>query len=101
MAYPDADRPGVDTNAYTNVMAAWTLCRAFDLMGDLPEARRAALCRRLAIDAAELALWDAVSRGLRIAFHDDGIISQFAGYRRLRPLDPDRLAGAAPGARVD
>ena len=26
--YPDRDEPGLDNNAYTNVMAAWVLCRA-------------------------------------------------------------------------
>ncbi|CAM5663998.1 hypothetical protein STENM223S_03494 [Streptomyces tendae] len=30
--YPDADRPGLDDNAYTNVTAAWVLGRALDLV---------------------------------------------------------------------
>src|SRR5690606_9181716 len=40
-AYPDADRPGLDDNAYTNVMAAWVLVRALELVRLLPEP-----CRR-------------------------------------------------------
>ena len=33
--------------------------------------------------------WDAVSRKMRVCFHDDGIISQFEGYDDLEELDWD------------
>ena len=41
-AYPDADEPGLNNNAYTNVMAAWILSRAIealDLAPGFPEQR--------------------------------------------------------------
>jgi hypothetical protein len=39
--YPDAaGRPGIDNNAYTNVMAAWTLWRALELLDRLQPACR-------------------------------------------------------------
>jgi trehalose/maltose hydrolase-like predicted phosphorylase len=100
-AYPGAAAPGIGNNAYTNVMAAWTLARALDLLEELPAGRRDELCRLLAVEAGELALWDKVSRRLRLAFHDDGILSQFAGYDRLCPLDLEALAETAHGERAD
>ncbi|MFB9836906.1 glycosyl hydrolase family 65 protein, partial [Actinoallomurus acaciae] len=86
-AYPDADRPGLDNNAYTNVMAAWTLRRALDVLDLLPPGRRAVLRERLALTDEELARFDDVSRRLRVVFHRDGVISQFEGYEELAELD--------------
>ncbi len=34
--YPDREDAGLDNNAYTNVMAVWCLCRAFDTLELLP-----------------------------------------------------------------
>ncbi|MEC3992324.1 glycoside hydrolase family 65 protein [Actinacidiphila sp. DG2A-62] len=84
--YPGAARPGLDDNAYTNVTAAWVLARALELVEALPAARRAELLGRLALDRAELARWDEVSRRLRVPRHA-GVISQFDGYGELAELD--------------
>ncbi|MCZ4602722.1 glycoside hydrolase family 65 protein [Streptomyces sp. Lzd4kr] len=84
--YPDADRPGLDDNAYTNVTAAWVLARAIDLMTTLPEPRRRELTERIGFDGGELELWEDVSRSLYVPFHD-GVISQFDGYGELAELD--------------
>jgi trehalose/maltose hydrolase-like predicted phosphorylase len=86
-AYPGADRPGLDNNAYTNVMAAWTLWRAADVLDLLPAGRRAGLRERLALTDEELARFDDVGRRLRVVFHRDGVISQFEGYEDLAELD--------------
>jgi trehalose/maltose hydrolase-like predicted phosphorylase len=86
-AYPDAERPGVDNNAYTNVMAAWTLWRALDLLDLLPPERRRNLRGRLALTDEELERFEDVSRRLRVVFHEDGVISQFEGYEGLTELD--------------
>jgi alpha,alpha-trehalase len=89
--YPDRpdSQPGLDNNAYTNVMAAWVLTRAADLLQRLSPHRKRDLLRRLRISDAELELWDAISRKMRVVFHDDGIISQFEGYADLEELDWD------------
>ncbi|GGZ19600.1 glycoside hydrolase family 65 protein [Streptomyces poonensis] len=87
-AYPDADRPGLDDNAYTNVTAAWVLCRTRELLDALPEPRRRELAERTGLDNAELDRWDAVSRTLYVPFHS-GVISQFEGYGDLAELDWD------------
>ncbi|HEY3480400.1 MAG TPA: glycosyl hydrolase family 65 protein, partial [Streptomyces sp.] len=84
--YPDAAEPGLDDNTYTNVTAAWVLARARELTDALPTPRRDELFERLGLDATELALWDDVSRRLRVPFHR-GVISQFDGYGDLSELD--------------
>ena len=86
-AYPGSDRPGIDNNAYTNAMAAWVLWRVQDVLDALPEQRREELSRMLTLASEEIEHWDEVSRKLLLPFHDDGILSQFAGYEELEELD--------------
>ncbi len=91
-AYPDADpskEGGIDNNAYTNVMASWLIQCTQDLMERLSEVRRTQIYDKLDITDAELDRWDAISRKLRVVFHDDGIISQFEGYDDLEEFDWD------------
>ncbi|WP_425557615.1 glycoside hydrolase family 65 protein [Kitasatospora cystarginea] len=85
-AYPWAERPGVDDNAYTNVLASWVLARALDTVEALPGYRREELLERLALGPQELDRWQEVSRRLHIPFHD-GVLSQFDGYERLAEFD--------------
>ncbi|MGW0821662.1 glycoside hydrolase family 65 protein [Streptomyces sp. NPDC002845] len=85
-AYPGADRPGLDDNAYTNVTAAWVLARAGELLDTLPQPRRRELGERTGFDGGELELWEDVSRSLHVPFHA-GVISQFEGYGELAELD--------------
>ncbi|MFJ4245672.1 glycoside hydrolase family 65 protein [Streptomyces iakyrus] len=91
-AYPDADRPGLDDNAYTNVAAAWVLARAVEVLRALPEPRRRELVERIALDDGEPDRWDHVSRTLHVPFHN-GVISQFEGYGDLAELDWDDYRG--------
>ena len=89
-AYPDSDPEkagGLDNNAYTNVMAAWVLGRAHDVLDMLPELRCRELRERLAISQEEVDRWIEISRKLRLCFHDDGILSQFEGYEKLEDFD--------------
>jgi trehalose/maltose hydrolase-like predicted phosphorylase len=85
--YPDAATPGINNNAYTNVMAVWVLCRAIEVLDRLSDMRRDELTTRLGISAEEVARWDDISRRMYVPFHDEGIISQFEGYDTLRELD--------------
>jgi alpha,alpha-trehalase len=89
-AYPGTDpahEGGIDNNAYTNVMAAWVLSRACDVLDLLPKAQCRKLCERIGLDAAEIEAWQVISRKLRVPFHGDGIISQFEGYDQLVEFD--------------
>ena len=84
--YPGRDEPGLDNNAYTNVMAVWCLCRAFEVLDTLPPDSAQDLRDRLRITEEELARWADVSRKMRVCFHD-GVISQFEGFGDLEELD--------------
>ncbi len=86
-AYPDSAYPGLDDNAYTNVMVAWTFARTLELLDGLAPYHRRELEETLGLTPEELALWDEVSRRLAVPFHGDGIISQFQGYGDLEEFD--------------
>ncbi len=86
-AYPGAATPGLDNNAYTNVMVVWVLRRALDLLDLLPVVRRRELGEALDLGAAEVSRWDEITRKMKVVFHDDGVISQFEGYEKLEELD--------------
>ncbi len=89
-AYPGADldgHGGLDNNTYTNVMAAWCLIRALDVLELLPDERSRELCEACGLDEQHIQRWDEMSRKLRVPFHDDGIISQFEGYDLLEEFD--------------
>lgn len=88
-AYPGADHPGLDDNAYTNLMAVWVLERALELREVLSSSRFDELCERMGLEKDEFAHWDDVSRRMFVPFHDDGIISQFDGYEKLQEFDWD------------
>lgn len=85
--YPGAATPGLNNNAYTNVMAVWVLCRALEVLDRISKARRTELTTRLGISLVEIARWKDIGRRMYIPFHDDGIISQFEGYDALAELD--------------
>jgi len=85
--YPGSDTPGVDDNAYTNVMTVWLLHRTRDLLAALPPVRRDELIETLDLDPIEQLRWEDISRRMTVPIAEDGVISQFAGYRELPDLD--------------
>ena len=84
--YPDRPYDGIDNNAYTNVMAVWTILRALDAIDALPLRDRLDLLERLGIHGRELDRWDDVTRRMFVPFHD-GVSSQFQGYEKLEEFD--------------
>jgi trehalose/maltose hydrolase-like predicted phosphorylase len=86
-ALPSRSRPGLDDNAYTNVMAAWTLRRALECLDVLPPGRRHELLDTLDLRRSDLEHWQHVSRKLRLCWHADGVLSQFRGYEELEEFD--------------
>ncbi len=85
--YPNASEPGIDNNAYTNVMTAWILWRTIETLDKIPEQRRKFVMESLGVREEEINHWDDISRKLRIPFHDNGIISQFENYDKLKEFD--------------
>jgi len=88
--YPDREELGLDNNAYTNILAVWTILRAQDALSVLSRERRQELVAKLGIEDEEWKRWDDVTRKMFVPFHGQGIISQFEGYQNLHPLDWDR-----------
>ncbi|MFN2368328.1 MAG: glycoside hydrolase family 65 protein [Desulfurivibrionaceae bacterium] len=86
-AYPDSAKPGLNNNAYTNIMAVWVLSRALELFEILDEVICRGLCEKIKIGEDEKRLWRAITRKMKVPFHEDGIISQFEGYEHLHEFD--------------
>ena len=84
--YPDQENPGINNNAYTNVMVSWTLARALQVLEIIPKDRKRELQEMLSLSDEELLTWDEMRKKLYIPFHD-GVISQFEGYETLKELD--------------
>ena len=86
---PHIEEPGLNNNAYTNVMAAWVLRCAGRALERLDRKRRKNLMEELELQESEVILWGEISRKLLIPFHGEGIISQFEGYEKLQEFDWD------------
>ncbi|GAA3282676.1 beta-phosphoglucomutase family hydrolase [Nesterenkonia halobia] len=84
--YPETPGSGVRDNAYTNVLTSWMLRHTARLVREL-DGRDDPLSEWLDIFEDELDSWEHISRRLRVPFHDDGVISQFAGYEDLLEFD--------------
>jgi len=85
--YPGSERPGLDNNAYTNVMTVWVLLRALEALQAMPPHYRQELVDQLGLADIELERWRDISSKMRVPFHQDGVISQFEGYEQLEELD--------------
>ncbi|MFW6330461.1 MAG: hypothetical protein ACOC3J_01930, partial [Gemmatimonadota bacterium] len=70
--YPGADEPGLDNNAYTNVMVVWVLLRALEVLDVLPGRRRELLWEKLGMQRLELEHWEDITRKMFVPFHGDG-----------------------------
>lgn len=84
--YPDSAEPGIDNNAYTNIMAVWTLMSVSNILEILSPGRQEEILGKLRISSEDLAKWDQISRNMYIPIHD-GIIEQFEGFESLEELD--------------
>lgn len=85
--YPDSERPGLNNNAYTNVMTVYVLRTALRVIEVLPPNRRGELLEALGLQQAELDRWQDIICKMRVVFHGDQLISQFEGYGELLEFD--------------
>ncbi|MFW6140224.1 MAG: glycoside hydrolase family 65 protein [Acidobacteriota bacterium] len=85
--YPGKDEPGLKNNAYTNIMVVWVLNRALELLDILAEDHLTNLKEKLCLKKKEIDKWDKIRHRMKVAFHDQGIISQFEGYENLEEFD--------------
>ncbi len=84
---PGRPGPGLDDNAYTNVMVAWSLRAALRALDAVAADRRRELCHELGVSDDEVARWGEVARRMFVPFSGERIIEQFAGYGALQELD--------------
>ncbi|CAM4253853.1 glycoside hydrolase family 65 protein [Gillisia limnaea] len=82
-SYPDSNEQGLDNNAYTNIMVAWVLQKALDILELIEKSRKRELLRDLAINEEEFSLWQDINKKMYVPFIKDGIINQFEGYEKL------------------
>ncbi|MFO8002060.1 MAG: glycosyl hydrolase family 65 protein [Marinilabilia sp.] len=85
--YPDTKEPGLDNNAYTNVMVVWLMRTALDFLDLLSETRKKELFTDIGIDDEEVVRWENIGKKMFIPFLENGIISQFEGYGDLEEID--------------
>lgn len=85
--YPETEKPGLNNNAYTNVMTVYVLRTAIKALGVLRPGRRHDLLETLGLASSEIEHWEQIIGKMRLVFHGDGIISQFEGYDELREFD--------------
>ncbi|WP_029033599.1 glycoside hydrolase family 65 protein [Salinimicrobium terrae] len=87
-SYPGSSEPGLRNNAYTNIMAVWTLKHALLAIEKLNDRRARNLLGLLEISEEELSRWKKICRNMFIPFLKDGkIIEQFEGFDQLKELD--------------
>jgi trehalose/maltose hydrolase-like predicted phosphorylase len=88
---PDEYHETIDDNAFTNVMARWSIRRgldASDLLRTRWPGRWAALAGQIGIDDAELASWRNAADTMATGFdRQTGLFEQFAGYFALEKID--------------
>ncbi|MFO7890942.1 MAG: glycoside hydrolase family 65 protein [bacterium] len=86
-AYPDSDEPGLNNNAYTNVMTVWVLKNTLEKLNMLANDRKKELLEEVGIGKDELEKWEFISKKMFVPFHENDIISQFEGYEKLKEFD--------------
>ncbi len=85
--YPWTDKPGINNNAYTNVMTVWVLRTAIRVLNLLHPKRRKELQEIIGLKDSEIRRWKEIIHKIRVLFHDGDIISQFEGYEKLKEFD--------------
>lgn len=87
-AYPGSEEHGLRNNAYTNLMAAWVLGKALEIVSLIEKSRSNELLKKLSIGDDELFLWNEISKKMWIPFleKEEGVIAQFEGYGTLKEL---------------
>lgn len=85
--YPDDDQPGLNNNAYTNIMAVWVIIRALDILALFDESSCKQMQEKLGFHADEVQRWQDMAQKMYVPITEDQIILQFDGYDALKELD--------------
>nr|NQU92277.1 glycoside hydrolase family 65 protein [Bacteroidota bacterium] len=87
-AYPNSNEGGLKDNTYTNLMVAWSMDRAFDLLDAFDEKVQSGIKAEIGLTDFELNGWKDISKHLNIVIEHD-ILAQYDGYLELKELDWD------------
>jgi trehalose/maltose hydrolase-like predicted phosphorylase len=94
---PDEYHETIDDNAFTNVMARWTIRRGIETVALLRERwsqRWERLSSQIGLDDAELKQWSSVADAMATGLDPKtGLFEQFEGYFGLEDIDLTRYAG--------
>ena len=83
---PGADKGGLKDNAYTNIMTAWLLERACEVIQALPQDSAETLLSQLGIDENEQVRWLDITKRMFVGVKN-GLIDQYDGFLDLQELD--------------
>ena len=87
--YKDAKEGGLKDNTYTNLMVAWCMKKAFQLLEIMNPESRKIVKEKIGISEHELEAWKHIAANLNIVISSDGILAQYDGYFDLKELDWD------------
>ena len=83
--YPGSTSPGLNNNAYTNVMAVWVIQCALQVIETIDRSRTDELMDKCSISTEDIERWQHISTRMYIPFiGDSDIIAQFEGYDSLK-----------------
>ena len=99
--YPNSDRPGIDNNTFTNVMAVWTLRQALRLFEQLAAPRKTELSNTLSLRTEELEQWQTICSKMYLPLLPDGLLDQFEGFDQLQKFNLARFREKYGGKRID
>lgn len=85
--YPGAEKPGLNNNAYTNIMAVWVIQHALDMLELLDETCCRNLENTVGYTQEDIKKWKDITRKMYVPFNQEQIILQFEGYEKLKELD--------------
>lgn len=85
--YPFSSKPGLRDNAYTNFMIVWTILKAKEIIGVLPDNQRKRIFRKIGLNDKELKRWDDIVKRMVLIINEKDIIAQFDGYFKLKELN--------------
>jgi trehalose/maltose hydrolase-like predicted phosphorylase len=85
--YEDTEEGGLKDNAYTNIMVAWMLGKAGELLGKMDNRKKNALLEKIRLTGGETERWNDIATRLNLVISEDGIIAQYDGYFDLKELD--------------
>ena len=85
--YPEADEPGINDNAYTNIMVSWLLHKTIKTVQRLPEKVINTLSEKINFTMKEIDKWKKIVSKMNVVISDQGLVAQFDGFMDLKEIN--------------